>query len=212
MKRLLITLTMLAALSAPQDMTAKGHAQQQADTMAIEAVSDTTDDEPIDTAMMQTPNSVTFNTDFDVEDILHDFDRMFGGMAFAATVLFILFVLAPIAILGLIGYFIYKYRKQKIQLAEMAIKNGQPLPHDTKPDKAKTPDDYWKSGIKNFAIGLGLAAACYFIGFDLIAAIGIFIAIYGAGQMATAKTSVSKQSRGKESNDTATELTDENRP
>jgi len=200
MKRLLTALAMLATLTAPQGMAARAHAQQPSDTMAIEAVSDTTDDEPIDTAMMITPNSVTFNTDFDVDDLLHGFDRMFGGMAFTLTVLFILFIIAPIAILGLIGYLIYKNRKQKIQLAEMAIKNGQPVPNDTKPDKTKTPDDYWKAGIKNLAIGLGMAAACYFIGLDILTAIGLFIAIYGAGQMATAKTSVSKQSRDEENN------------
>ena len=64
------------------------------------------------------------------------------------AVVFIMFCLAPVLIIALIIYFIIKSRKQKIQLAELALKNGQPIPQDIAKSKQPNDQGLWEKGVK----------------------------------------------------------------
>lgn len=227
MKRLLIALAMIAALAVPQETTAQKHraaAQAQSqqvqatDTMGIEAVSDTTDLAANDTSAADSAANDTAAVSavlshnggaggfFPFAHIVDNGDLVpTSSLVFVGTVVFFMFVLAPVLILALIGFFIYKWRKQNLKLAEMAMQNGQQIPTDVKRRQLKTPDDYWRSGIRKISIGLGLAVVGVLC-FDSweIAGIGFFVAIYGAGNLVIAKKSAPKR----EETETDVELTD----
>lgn len=214
MKQLFIALAMLAALGLPAETAAQKHrhtprpaavAQSQtADTSAIEAFSDTaataSDTATAATAATVTPQIPSFQVDMG-ENTLHGLrENVFGIIG----ILLILFVFSPVAIIGVVCFFIYKLRKQKVKLAEMAIKNGQPIPHDLRNDSPRTPEQYWKTGVKKVAVGLGLVVL-FVAGFDswALASIGFFVAIYGAGQLVIAKTAAKKEATGDDSADAA---------
>lgn len=197
---------MIAALATPQQMTAQKHraatqAQpqqvQKTDTMGIEAVSDTTeaDSAAEDTATMsmQYPHNRQGGSVFLFDDFFDNSDPIFS-FYFAGIIIFIIFVVSPLLILALLGFFIFKWRKQNLKLAEMAMQNGQQIPTDVKAKRLETSDDYWRSGIKKISIGLGVAVVGVLC-FDSweIAGIGFFVAIYGAGHLVIAKKSAPKR-------------------
>lgn len=159
------------------------------DTAGMEAVSDTTDTVNVITAtsgQVRTP----------IDDIL-DHDDFAEAVLLPISIMLIIFVLAPVGIIGIIIYFILKSRKQKIQLAELAMRNGQPIPSDTlnssKAHHAAPQKDYWTQGIQMLFIGLGLIAMFAFMGWMTLVGVGAFVAIYGAGQMVIAKTTQKKE-------------------
>lgn len=155
----------------------------------IEAYSDTSA-APLDSSSGWYQYS--YQTDFDDEDfnmigkglssIIHS---MFGTL----LILFIIFVIAPVAILFIILYFAYKNRKQKLRLAEMAIKNGQPAPDILGNTNQNVDDILWRKGIKNIFVGIGLMFLFGFMGFDTGIGIGFLVMFYGAGQAVIARTS-----------------------
>lgn len=198
MKKLIVALTMLAAFALPQQAAAQKHhtavQKHQPDTTAIDAFSDTTDVDSVDTATAVTPRqSFTMNigTNDDDDDFFDGWGyEMSKGLVGTIGILLILFVVCPVSIIGLICYFIYRYRKQRLQLAEMAMKNGQAIPEDSKPHRERTSEDYWRMGIKNVALGLGGAVFFFFLdGVGVLVGLALAFAIYGVGQMVIAKTS-----------------------
>lgn len=157
----------------------------------IEAYSDTTSSYP-DSA--ESHYQYSYQVDMNEDDINHMMNGLSwigSGMIGTLLILLILFVIAPVAILSLLFYFIYKSRKQKLQLAEMAIKNGQPLNEVLGTNKMAAPsnDILWNKGIKNVFLGIGLM---FFFGFMRIKpgiGIGFLVMFYGAGQAVIARTS-----------------------
>ena len=107
----------------------------------------------------------------------------------------IIFVIAPLLILFLIFYFIYKYRKQKLQLAETAMKNGQPIPVNITSKAKSTDEDTWIKGVKKVALGAGLIACCWILDFELGIAAGYIFLFYGIGLMVIAKTTTKKEDK-----------------
>lgn len=218
MKHFLVALTMLAALGLPAEAAAQKHrhtprtaavAQQQpADTSAIEAFSDTMGVDTDTTASAQSPTFQMAIDQDDIDDIKDSFGEIGSSFLFVICIVAIVCLFSPLAIIGVICYFFYKSRKQKLKLAEMAIKNGQPIPQDLRNDKPRTPEQYWQSGIKKVAIGLGLVVL-FAVGFDswALASIGIVVAIYGAGQLVIAKTTA-KEKYGSEERNGSTDLSD----
>ncbi len=87
----------------------------------------------------------------------------------------------------LIRYFINRHNN-RVSLAEKAMETGQPIPDEVKSEPAYSPDYYWKKGIKNVAIGLGMAIMFSIWDADVLAGIGALVACWGAGQMIIAKT------------------------
>ena len=142
MRKYLVAMTMLVTLGVglpvmaqrqqPKDGQELVDSTQKSD--ALEAYSDTTDVAD-DTTVVSRHHRIGGYTN-SIDNVNNIFERVFGigvggmaaGMVFVLLVLFILFVLAPVIILIVLFYFINKNRKQKMKLAEMAMKQGQPIP------------------------------------------------------------------------------------
>ena len=116
-----------------------------------------------------------------------------AGMVFAVVVLFIIFILSPVALIGIILYFVYKNRKQKMKLMEMAIKSGNTIPLETMAPSPTRNDYLWNKGIKQIFTGVGLAILLYVVIGKLGLAIGAFIAILGIGNMAIGHNAMQKR-------------------
>ena len=137
-------------------------------------------------------------------------DKLERGGIYLVVIIFIIFIGAPISILMMILYFIQQNRRDRIRLAETAIKNGQPIPgteriiyREAKP-KAEShytsaprsshkeyiyDNDLRTRGIKHLAIGLGLMVCCLsFWNNDFFGGIGFLIACFGAGQLYMARS------------------------
>lgn len=168
------------------------------DNEGIEAYSDTTDTYLPDST---SHNSYSVNIGY---DDFNDMPRMMewtSGLMTPVIIIMILFVLAPVAILALLFFFIYKSRKQKLKLAEMAIQSGQPMPEDLLRSAAASSEDMWNKGIKNIFLGIGLVAFFYFLGIGIGKGIGSLVFFYGVGQAVIARTSASKRERDETLND-----------
>ena len=142
---------------------------------AIVAFSDTTDTDDQDAA----PDSVMNYTQ------IHS---NMSDVAKQITIVFIICFLAPVAIIGLVIYLIVKSRNQKLKLAEMAIKSGQPIPDFAAKNQASRYDYLWSKGIKNIFLGIGLTVMFFILDINALCSIGLLIAIYGVGQAIIAKT------------------------
>ena len=127
-------------------------------------------------------NSTSLMEKMGVENVLLD---GIGGMFFVIVVLIIIFILAPVALIGIILYFVFRNRKEKMKLMEMAIKNGKTIPLDAMGTPCAGGDDYlWNKGIRQVFVGAGLALLLWFILDGLGLAIGGFVMILGFGNMA----------------------------
>lgn len=150
---------------------------------AIVAFSDTTDTDDQDAA----PDSVINYTQIhsNMSDVAK---QTFKDAIIPITIVFIICFLAPVAIIGLVIYLIVKSRNQKLKLAEMAIKNGQPIPDFAAKNQVSRNDYLWSKGIKNIFLGIGLTVMYFILNINLLCSIGLLIAIYGVGQAIIAKT------------------------
>lgn len=202
MKKYLIALAMAAstlcgnAVSAQPSAVAqhvKVSVTQAGDTTGIEAYSDTTAADS-DFVPQQATYSVNMDSDsFDsaLRDMIESSTDLFGVF----SILLLLFVLAPAVILGLLFYFIYKIRKQKVRLAEMAMEKGQPIPGGIVREGLEPAEQVWRNGIKNVSIGLGLCCLFGIMNYELCIGLAILLTFYGVGQMVIARTSASKKGR-----------------
>ena len=199
MKKLIVALAAMAALwtvlppaSAAGAASAKAEpaAQAQADTAGIEAFSDTTGAgtaQPV--AHSSYSVSVSGGASDDMVERMSDFT---SDAVITIVAILVMFFVAPVGILALLFYFIYKSRKQKLRLAEMAMAKGQPLPGGLLREQAEPAELVWRRGIRNVSVGLGLACVFYFFGMDFFVGIALFVAIYGGGQLVIARTSGGK--------------------
>lgn len=168
-------------------------------TTAIVAFSDTTDTEAAD-SLDEDSLSDADTYGWSTSDDLDSIGKMLNNTLLPIAIVFIMFCLAPVLIIGLIIYFIIKTRKQKIQLAELAIKNGQPIPQDivksnkdiVKSNKVPNDQELWAKGIKKIFIGLGIFVLAVFIHSGALKGIGFLVLFYGAGQAVIAWTTKNK--------------------
>ena len=141
------------------------------------------------------------------------FDKIAESGMIIVIIVFLLFVVSPLLILLMIFYFINRNRRDRIRLAEMALKNGQPIPgteriiyREAKPrEERQAPqsmsrtqnkhaeytynEDLRTRGIMHLAIGLGLMVCCLsFWNNDFFGGIGFLIACFGAGQIFMARS------------------------
>jgi len=115
------------------------------------------------------------------------------GMLYVIIILIIIFILAPVALIGLILYFIYKNRKDKMRLMEMAIKNGKQIPVDAIATPSSHTNDIWNKGIKQMFLGAGLAFLLWFPLGKFGMAIGALILLIGCGNMVIGHNARQKQ-------------------
>ena len=115
------------------------------------------------------------------------------GMFFVLAVLFILFVLSPIVIIGLILWFIYKNRQNRMRLAEMAMKNGQPIPDELVGTKPATDGDVREKGVRQVFLGIGLTFLLGWAAGKIGAGIGILVLCIGLGNLFISRSAKNKQ-------------------
>ena len=199
MKKYLITLTMLLALGQTPPAVAQSqqstNEQELVDSTrqddALEAYSDTTG--VADTTVVSTHHRIGGYSGSGgslINDILGDFGAEgLMGMAFVLMILMIICVFSPVLIIGLILFFIYRNRKQKMRLAEMAMRQGQPIPDQLLVEHKETDDELWKTGIRQTFLGVGLLAFFGYLDSSLGIGIGILVAVIGLGKLAIVKTS-----------------------
>lgn len=199
MKRILIAIMAGLMLSATMPATAVSHHKRHSaktstsvakgkdtikatahakDTTAMVAFSDTTDTVNIADSLSKAMNMrINTASPKDVKEIL-------AQALMPVCVIAITCFLAPIGIVALIVYLIIKSRQQKIKLAELALKSGQPIPDELfdKNSTVHSKKKLWEKGILKIFLGAGIAVMCMFLDFSLGMGIGFLVAFYGCGQ------------------------------
>lgn len=198
MKKYLITTVMLLTLGMGPTAIAQGQQAREEQELVdstrhdvLEAYSDTTD--VVDSTVVSRHHRIggyTINGSSFFDDIFGNVG-MEGlmGMTFVLMVLIIIFVIAPVIFFALLFFFIYKNRKQKIKLAEMAMKQGQPIPDQLLVEHKQTDDELWQNGLRQTFLGVGLLAFFGYVGSTLGIGIGILVTVIGLGKLAIVKTS-----------------------
>lgn len=114
-----------------------------------------------------------------------------GGVILAIFVVMLVFLLllSPFIILALIIRMLIKRHNDNVTLAAKAIENGQPLP-----ENHTTYDGYyWEKGVKNTAIGVGIAIMGWLWSSSFLGGIGALVACYGLGLIYLSKHSEKKE-------------------
>lgn len=167
----------------------------------VEAFSDTTS---LDSSTAIIP-SMPIDNDFDGFDDDEFFDNKgfsalwenngegIMGMFFVLAVLFILFVLSPIVVIGLILWFIYKSRQNRMRLAEMAMKNGQPIPDELVSTKPASDGDLREKGVRQVFLGIGLTFLLGWVAGKVGAGIGILVLCIGLGNLLISRSARNRQ-------------------
>lgn len=228
MKKLMLLLSIAAMLAMPMTMDASAQSHRHtprtsanvtvnnngvkatatiADndtTTGIVAYSDTTS-AAADTDTADNDYQYSYDShDDDIKELKDVMDSLGTALFLPVIIVAIVFIVAPAIIIFIICYFLYKNRQQKLKLAEMAMKNGQPIPdsilgYSTKKQgnntgksniaSMPTDDQLWRKGVMHVFVGIGLMflldAMMGSFGFS----IGVLVTLYGAGQAFIAWTS-----------------------
>ena len=115
------------------------------------------------------------------------------GMFFVIVVLIIIFILAPVGLIGIILFFVYKSRKQKMRMMEMAMKSGKQIPVEAVGMPSQKGEDVWNKGVKQIFLGAGVGLLLWVIIGKLGMAIGVLITLIGIGNMAIGYGAKQKQ-------------------
>ena len=202
MKQYLIAIAMVLALSTNANATAQKHrhtprTEQVSDTVkhnqdAIEAFSDTT--ATTNSNATDDDDNTTYRhrvvvEDEDAEQVVKGIFGDMDGAAFMGLLIPILAIvcvgfLLPVILVLLVFYFINRNRKEKYRLAEMAIKNGQPIP-DALLKESKN-DDWdstsYNAGIRQMFTGVGLAIFLGIVAGEVGFGIGALVFFIGLGK------------------------------
>ena len=208
MKQKLIAIALMLSLSANMSFAAPKHRHhqkteavvQQKDTTAqdeLVAYSDTTSVAEDEDEAVTTTTTVTNSDDWDYEDPfswLEGLTLSTGGILIACLVLLIILLIAlsPFILLALIMRFIIKRHNDRITLAERAMETGQPIPEELKTVDKQDDEYLWRRGIKNVAIGIGLALMFWIWKSTMLMGVGALVLCIGIGQMVIARTSANK--------------------
>ena len=155
------------------------------DTGGIDAYSDTTS---IDTAAganmvdQRSSHSRSYRYDFSLDDVSD----------------LLLVVLSPFILVAVILYLVFKRNNRRYKLIEKSIETGQPLPDDVRTSLLDSKEVLWRKGVKNIFIGLGIAVLFFTLDIDELTGVGLFVALYGAGQAVIARTSARKDEGDKD--------------
>ena len=211
MKKTLIVMTLLLALTSPTDAAAQRHRHtpqqheltDSTNKNGIEVYSDTTS---IDSATHKSKVTVTTKTspwssqtttyELDGDDfgsmVHHIFGRIdakdISGMIFVLCVLLIIFVLAPVFIIIALFYFINKNRKEKMRLAQMAMQQGQPIPQQLLEEKTASADDEYQKGMRQCFVGVGLMIFLGYAAGEVGFGIGALVLCIGLGKIFAARS------------------------
>lgn len=198
---------MVLALSSSTSAIAQKHrhtprTEQVSDTVkhnqdAIEAYSDTTATNNANADDNDNHSGYSHHVVYEGEDAERVVSGIFGDMDGAAFMGMLIPILAivcvgfllPVILVLLVFYFINRNRKEKYRLAEMAIKNGQPIPDALLKDSKN--DDWdstsYNAGIRQMFTGVGLAIFLGIIMGDLGFGIGALVFFIGLGKYVIAR-------------------------
>ena len=197
MKKYLIAIAMMLTLGQGQTAMAQGQTPKEEQELvdstkkdALEAYSDTTD--IVDSTVVSRHHRIGGYSHGDssiVSDIFGNIgiDGMMG-MTFVLMIVLIIFVIAPVLILALLFFFIYKNRKQKMRLAQMAMQNGQPIPDELLNSVKETDKDTYQSGMRQLFLGMGLMVFLGYTAGHIGFGIGVLVFFIGLGKVVIAKT------------------------
>ena len=200
MKKYLIAIAMVLTLSTNATATAQKHRH----TPRTEQVSDTVKHNPdaIEAFSDTTAAKSNANADFDDDDDSYTtrhhvtlegeeagefIEKIFGGLGIAMIIpilaIVIFGLLLPLIILFTVLYFVNRNRRDKYRLAEMAIKNGQPIPDELlKEVKDDWDSNSYNAGIRQMFTGVGLAIFLGIILDELGIGIGALVFFIGLGK------------------------------
>lgn len=196
MKQFLIAIAMVLTLS----MNANAAAQKHRHTPRTEQVDSTKNNQDAIEAFSDTTNIADADNDeeyttrvYSDEEVKGVFEQVFGGldgedlagMLFVLFVVLIMFVLAPIGIIVAIFYFVNKNRSERYKLAQLAMKNGQPIPDQLLKDQTNSYMDKneFQSGMRQVFTGIGLAIFLGIIIGKLGIGIGALVFFIGLGKV-----------------------------
>ena len=199
MKKYLIAIAMVLTLSMNANATAQKHrhtprTEQVSDTVkhdpdAIEAFSDTTTAKNnADADFDEDDNYTRHHVTLEGEEAGEFIDKVFGGLGIAMIIPILAIVvfglLLPLIVLFTVLYFVNRNRRDKYRLAEMAIKNGQPIPDELLKDvnKDKWDNSEYNAGVRQMFTGVGLAIFLGIILDELGIGIGALVFFIGLGK------------------------------
>ena len=185
MKKILMALAMMFALQATS-MAAPKAPKDSVDEVVVYSDTTTSESAYDDEWNWDEDEDVDYNYSGSFSDFVGADEGLveaLGGVLVFFLVLILIFIVAPIALIGLILYFVYKSRKDKMRLMEMAVKNGKPLPPHIVSPIANRDDYLWNKGIKQMFLGVGLAILLFFILGKFGIAIGALILLIGCGNL-----------------------------
>lgn len=208
MKKYLVIISLALALAIPSEGMAQKHrhtpvaTMQAADSLSqdeVEAFSDTTSTDStfsVTTTTTTTTRSFQLDDDVDIDvsllkQIVSDPSMqhsLLDVVLVMGIVLFVLFVL-PLLVLALLIYFIYKNRRQKVRLAEEAVRNGHPIPDQLFNEPKGQPasiDDLRTRGIRQTCLGLGLMVALGYTLGSVGFGVGALVTAIGVGNLVIA--------------------------
>ena len=180
------------ATTATTDSVYRVHANQQ----GIDAYSDTSSTVDATDSMAQSVTvyhngkKMTSDCDSIIQAILNGTLGAGGTLLFLVAILAaFVFLLAPfIAFIFLMKFLINRHNK-RIELASKAMEKGMPIPESAKPLKSESAADYWKRGVQNLSLGIGMAIMFAFMrNSGFLVGCGLMFACYGIGQMVISKT------------------------
>ena len=90
-------------------------------------------------------------------------------------------------------FFVYKSRKQKMRMMEMAMKSGKQIPVEAVGMPSQKGEDVWNKGVKQIFLGAGVGLLLWVIIGKLGMAIGVLITLIGIGNMAIGYGAKQKQ-------------------
>jgi len=197
MKKFLIATTMLITLSvtmlpAAQQPTPNQQEEQSANSQVdeLEAYSDTTSQDSDTTVVSSIHRIGGYNGGSMVDTMMDKLDANdLAEMLMVLAMLLVLFVLSPLAIIIALFYFINKSRKQKMQLAQMAMQNGQPIPQELLNEARDSTDELWQKGVRQVFLGIGLMCFLGYTAGKVGLGIGLLVALIGVGKLVIVKTS-----------------------
>ena len=140
------------------------------------------------------------------EDFGHFINRVVGhgpkDKGVVVIIVFLGFILAcaPFLIFGFIIYYMVKRHNDRVKLSMKAMEMGQLPPAKADAAFAESDEMLWKKGVKNSALGLGLALMFFMFDAEGLAGVGLLVLCYGLGQVYMARASRKKRENKDENN------------
>ena len=214
MKKYLLAFSMLFLVGVTaMDATPKHRHRHRTTTVSVKADSASAAIEVYsDTASANGSgsDSASVSSSWDDDDIHEDFghfiNRVVGhGPKDTGVVVIIVFLgfiiaCAPFLIFGFIIYYMVKRHNDRVKLSMKAMEMGQLPPAKADAAFAESDEMLWKKGVKNSALGLGLALMFFMFDAEGLAGVGLLVLCYGLGQVYMARASRKKHENKDENN------------